>query len=92
MKFNEDNIIADKHLAAIGGVSIKEMILLEHTFLEMIDYKLLINQTLYNNYFSQFVKCISNKTEILNEISKSNKTINSHNTNSTNNSSSTNNN
>ena len=50
IKFNEDNYYSMNYYAKLGGVSKKEIINLEYEFLNLIDFKLYIDQTLYDKY------------------------------------------
>ena len=50
IKFNEDKIYPNSFYAKIAGISVKELIKLESTFLKLIDFKLFISDEIYNIY------------------------------------------
>lgn len=50
IKFNEDNYYSTNFYSKLGGVSKKEIIILEYEFLNLIDFKLFIDEKLFNKY------------------------------------------
>ena len=52
VKFYQDDYYSIGYYAKLGGVSKKEAINLEYEFLILIDFKLLVNQNLYDKYYS----------------------------------------
>ena len=50
IKFNEDNYYSLNYYAKLGGVSKKEIISLEYEFLSLIDFKLFIDEQLFDKY------------------------------------------
>ena len=50
IKFNEDNYYSMNFYAKLGGVSKKELVNLEYEFLNLIDFKLFINEQLFEKY------------------------------------------
>ena len=50
IKFNEDNYYSMNYYAKLGGVSKKEIISLEYEFLNLIDFKLFIDEQLFDKY------------------------------------------
>ncbi len=67
-KFNEDLIYKNSHYAKVGGVSLEELNLLEHYFLETISYNIYIDPEQYalcSDYLLESIK--SNLDEQENE-------------------------
>lgn len=56
MKFNEDIIIDSKAYAKLSGVSIKDLNNLEENLYILLEYKLSVNEFLYQQYFAYFSK------------------------------------
>lgn len=56
MKFNEDIIIDSKAYAKLSGVSIKDLNNLEEKLYILLEYKLSVNEFLYQQYFAYFSK------------------------------------
>ena len=52
VKFYQDDYYFIGYYAKLGGVSKKEAINLEYEFLILIDFKLLVNQNLYDKYYN----------------------------------------
>ena len=57
--YNEDCIFNNKYLALVSGISLEEMISLEHDFLDLIDFNLYVNDKVYNEYEKYFFKGLS---------------------------------
>ena len=55
IKYHEDELISIKLYAKIGGVSHKEIINLEYEFLKLIQFKLFVNENLFNKYKSNLI-------------------------------------
>ena len=51
IKFHEDEYYSISYYAKLGGITQKEAINLEYEFLSLIDFKLFINQELYDKYY-----------------------------------------
>ena len=52
IKFHEDDYYSISYYAKLGGVSKKEAIYLEYEFMNLIDFKLFVNQQLYEKYYN----------------------------------------
>ena len=52
IKFYEDDNYSISYYAKLGGISKKEAINLEYEFMCLIDFKLFVNQKLYDKYYS----------------------------------------
>ena len=50
IKYNEDTYYDNKYYAEIAGVKLKELKLLEYSFLSMVHFKLFIQEELYDKY------------------------------------------
>ena len=50
IKYNEDENYSLKFYAKIGGVTLAEICSLEYNFLSLINYKLFVNEDLFNKY------------------------------------------
>ena len=50
IKYNEDSFFENKYYSEIAGVKIKELKLLEYTFISMIDFKLFVTDEIYEKY------------------------------------------
>lgn len=50
IKYNEDTYYDNKYYAEIAGVKLKELQLLEYSFLSMVHFKLFIQEELYDKY------------------------------------------
>ena len=73
-KYNEDIIYKNSHYAKVGGVSLEELNLLEHYFLENIDYNIYINPEEYklcSKYLYDSVKLLMKDEEIVSPSKKS---------------------
>lgn len=57
-KFYEDDVYTNKDLSEIGGISEKELLLLENEFLEIIEYKLFISDESFIKYKREMEKKI----------------------------------
>lgn len=54
-KYNEDCLFDNKYLALVSGISLKEMVLLEHELLEILNFELYVS----NETFSQYKQYLS---------------------------------
>jgi hypothetical protein len=52
IKFYEDEYYSISYYAKLGGISKKEAISLEYEFMSLMDFKLFVNQKLYDKYFN----------------------------------------
>ena len=52
IKFHEDEYYSLNYYAKLGGISKKEAINLEYEFMNLIDFKLFVNQQLYDKYYN----------------------------------------
>ena len=52
IKFYQDDYYSISYYAKLGGISKKEAISLEYEFLILIDFKLFVNQNLYDKYYN----------------------------------------
>lgn len=50
IKYNEDKIYSDDYYAKVAGIKPKELFTLESKFLETIQYRLFVNEEIFNNY------------------------------------------
>ena len=50
IKYNEDLFYDNKYYSDIAGVDIKELKLMEYSFLELTDFNLFVSNELYENY------------------------------------------
>lgn len=50
IKYNEDTYYDNKYYAEIAGVTVKELKILEYSFLSMVHFKLFIQEELYDKY------------------------------------------
>ena len=50
IKYNEDTYYDNKYYAQIAGVTVKELKILEYSFLSMVHFKLFIQEELYDKY------------------------------------------
>ena len=48
--YNEDKTYDNNYLSLVSGMSKNEIVTLEEDFLELIEFKLFINDSLYNQY------------------------------------------
>ena len=53
--YNEDCIYDNKYLALVSGLNIKEMILLEEDFLDLIEFKLFVSDETFDQYKKYFL-------------------------------------
>lgn len=58
--YNEDCIHDNKYLALVSGISKEEMVLLEHDFLDLIDFNLFVSGKIYDEYEKYFYRELSN--------------------------------
>jgi hypothetical protein len=52
IKFHEDEYYSFNYYAKLGGILKKEVIILEYEFMNLIDFKLFVNQQLYDKYYN----------------------------------------
>ena len=52
IKYNEDIYFKNEYYAKVGGVSVKEMNILESTSFELIDHNLFISEDIYEKYLA----------------------------------------
>ena len=52
IKYNEDSFFDNKYYSEIAGVKIKELKLLEYTFISMVNFKFFVHTELYEKYRS----------------------------------------
>ena len=52
IKFHEDEYYSFNYYAKLGGISKKEAVNLEYEFMNLIDFKLFVNQKLYEQYYN----------------------------------------
>lgn len=52
IKYNEDSFFDNKYYSEIAGVKIKELKLLEYTFISMVDFKLFVSNEIYEKYMN----------------------------------------
>ena len=50
IKYNEDNYYDNKFYADIAGVKLKELKMIEYTFLDLIDFKMFIDSETFEKY------------------------------------------
>jgi len=50
IKYNEDSFFDNQYYSEIAGVKIKELKLLEYTFISMVDFKLFVCDDIYEKY------------------------------------------
>ena len=55
IKYHEDEIYSIKLYAKVGGVSHKEIINLEYEFMKLIQFRLFVNEDLFNKYKSNLI-------------------------------------
>ena len=54
--YNEDQIYDNKYLSLVSGISKNEMILLENDFLDLIDFRLFIDEEIFKQYKNFFYR------------------------------------
>ena len=59
IKYNEDDYFSNEYYAQVGGVSLKEINLLEYSFLFLLDFNCFIDDETYENYERQ-IKSLEN--------------------------------
>ena len=52
IKYNEDSFYDNKYYSEIAGVKLKELKLLEYSFISMIDFKLYVSDEIYEKYLN----------------------------------------
>ena len=58
IKYNEDNILKNEFYAKVGGVSKKEIDILEYEFLSLIEFSLYVDEETFQQY-DRFVQNIN---------------------------------
>ena len=53
--YNEDETEEEEDLALVGGISLKEMILLEHDFIDLIDFNFYVDEKIFEKYKKKFL-------------------------------------
>ena len=53
--YNEDCIDNSKYLAKVSGISLKEMVLLEKYFIELIDFNFFVDEKIFEQYKKYFL-------------------------------------
>ena len=53
IKYNEDDYYSNEYYAKVGGISLKELNVLEYTILIFLNFELFIDEALYENYENQ---------------------------------------
>ena len=53
--YNEDETEEEEDLALVGGISLKEMILLEHDFIDLIDFNFYVDEKIFEQYKKKFL-------------------------------------
>ena len=53
--YNEDCIYDNKYLALVSGLNIKEMLVLEEDFLDLIEFKLYVSDETFDQYKKYFI-------------------------------------
>ena len=66
VKYNEDNFYDNKYYAEIAGVKIKELKIIEFTFVELINFKMYVSNELFDKYYSYLNSF--EKTQTLNDM------------------------
>lgn len=62
--YNEDCVYDNKYLALVSGVSLEEMISLEHSFLDLLEFKFYVDEKIFEQYKQFF---FMDKIEIVEE-------------------------
>ena len=55
IKYNEDSFFDNQYYSEIAGVKIKELKLLEYTFISMVDFKFYVSNEIYQKYLEIYV-------------------------------------
>lgn len=50
IKFNEDDFYSNNYYSKVGGISLEETNKLEVAFVELIDYRLFVDEEVYRMY------------------------------------------
>lgn len=50
IKYNEDDYFANEFYAKVGGITRVEMDKLEYEFLALVDFKLFVDENIFNKY------------------------------------------
>ena len=58
VKFNEDNFFDNHFYAKVGGLTTKELNDIEYHFLTLINFSLLIDDSVYLRYYSTLINVI----------------------------------
>jgi len=60
IKINEDDYYSNNYYSKVGGISVKELNILEYDFVRFIRYNLFVNLDVYEKY-KIFISCYKNK-------------------------------
>ena len=50
IKYNEDSVYSNKYYSEVAGVSLKELNLMENSFIELLDFKLFVTEEEFKKY------------------------------------------
>ena len=64
IKFHEDKYYSMSYYAKLGGISTKEAIKLEYEFISLIDFKLFVDQKVYDKYYSYLHSLDENEDDL----------------------------
>ena len=64
IKFHEDENYSMSYYAKLGGISTKEAIKLEYEFISLIDFKLFVEQKVYDKYYSYLHSLDENEDDL----------------------------
>ena len=64
IKFHEDEYYSMNYYAKLGGISNKEAIKLEYEFISLIDFKLFVDQKVYDKYYSYLHSLDENEDDL----------------------------
>ena len=67
IKFHEDENYSMSYYAKLGGISTKEAIKLEYEFISLIDFKLFVEQKVYDKYYSYLHSLDENEDDLFDD-------------------------
>ena len=67
IKFHEDENYSMSYYAKLGGISTKEAIKLEYEFISLIDFKLFVEQKVYDKYYSYLHSLDENEHDLFDD-------------------------
>lgn len=76
IKYNEDDYFGNSFYAKVGGVTKKEMDKLEYEFLIRSDYKLFVDEEVYDKYNNYLITAHENEEESDDSLSDTNNNTN----------------